>query len=43
MYEKVFKEYNIGYGSAIAVLLFVIVVVATLITFRLMRGERLEY
>ena len=43
MYEKVFKEYNIGYGSAIAVLLFVIVVAATLITLRLMKGERLEY
>lgn len=44
MYEKVFTEYNVGYGSAIAVLLFVLVFVATLISLRLSRaGQTLEY
>jgi ABC-type sugar transport system permease subunit len=43
MYSKVFEEYNIGYGSAIAVLLFVLVLAATLVSFRLLRRERLEY
>ncbi len=43
MYSKVFEEYNVGYGSAIAVLLFVLVLAATLVSFRLLRRERLEY
>jgi len=43
MYSKVFEEYNIGYGTAVAVLLFVLVLLATLISFRLLRRERLEY
>jgi len=43
MYSKVFEEYNIGYGSAIAVLLFLLVLAATLVSFRLLRRERLEY
>ncbi len=43
MYTKVFEEYNIGYGTAIAVLLFVLVLLATLLSFRLLRRERLEY
>lgn len=43
MYAKVFEEYNIGYGTAVAVLLFVLVLLATLVSFRLMRRERLEY
>ena len=43
MYSKVFEEYNIGYGSAIAVLLFLLVLGATLVSFRLLRRERLEY
>ena len=42
MYAKVFEEYNVGYGSAVAVLLFGLVLVATLVSFRLMRRERLE-
>ncbi len=43
MYSKVFEEYNIGYGTAIAVLLFVLVLAATLISQRLLQRERLEY
>ena len=29
MYAKVFEEYNVGYGTAIAVLLFVLVLIIT--------------
>ncbi|HZO90377.1 MAG TPA: sugar ABC transporter permease [Chthonomonadaceae bacterium] len=43
MYSKVFEEYNIGYGTAIAVLLFLLVLLATLISRRLLTRERLEY
>lgn len=43
MYAKVFEEYNVGYGTAVAVLLFGLVLLATLVSFRLLRRERLEY
>lgn len=43
LYQKVFSEYNVGYGSAIAVLLFILVFLATLGTLRLSRREALEY
>lgn len=43
MYAKVFEEYNIGYGTAIAVLLFLLVLLVTLISRRLLQRERLEY
>jgi ABC-type sugar transport system permease subunit len=43
MYAKVFEEYNVGYGTAIAVLLFVLVLVVTRISMRLLKRERLEY
>lgn len=43
MYAKVFEEYNVGYGSAIAVLLFLQVLVAVALSRRLMRRETLEY
>jgi ABC-type sugar transport system permease subunit len=43
MYTKVFEEYNIGYGTAIAVVMFVLVLLATMLSFRLLRRERLEY
>lgn len=43
MYAKVFEEYNVGYGTAVAVLLFGLVLLATLLSFRLLRRERLEY
>ncbi len=43
LYQKVFSEYNVGYGSAVAVLLFVLVLFATLVTLRLSRREALEY
>jgi len=43
MYSKVFEEYNIGYGTAVAVCLFVLVLLATMVSFRLLRRERLEY
>jgi N-acetylglucosamine transport system permease protein len=43
MYSKVFEEYNVGYGTAIAVLLFILVLMATMVSLRLLRRERLEY
>ena len=43
LYQKVFTEYNVGYGSAVAVLLFILVFLATLLTLRLSRKEALEY
>lgn len=43
LYQKVFTEYNVGYGAAVAVLLFVIVFTATLVSLRLSRAERVEY
>lgn len=43
MYSKVFEEYNIGYGTAIAVLLFILVLLATLVSRRLLQRESLEY
>lgn len=43
LYQKVFSEYNVGYGSAVAVLLFLLVFTATLLTLRLSRREALEY
>ncbi len=43
LYQKVFSEYNVGYGSAVAVLLFALVFLATLVTLRLSRREALEY
>jgi ABC-type sugar transport system permease subunit len=43
LYQKVFSEYNVGYGSAVAVLLFALVFIATLLTLRLSRKEALEY
>lgn len=43
MYQKVFSEYNIGYGAAVAVLMFVVVFLASMLTLRLSRKEALEY
>jgi len=43
LYQKVFSEYNVGYGAAVAALLFLLVFVATLVSFRLARHERIEY
>lgn len=43
MYSKVFEEYNIGQGTAIAVLLFLFVLVATRFSQRFMQRETLEY
>ncbi len=43
LYQKVFTEYNIGYAAAVAVVLFVLVFIATLITLRWSRKEALEY
>ncbi len=43
LYSKVFNEYNMGYGTAISVMLFLLVLAATLVSLRLMRRERLEY
>jgi raffinose/stachyose/melibiose transport system permease protein len=43
LYQKVFTEYNVGYGSAVAVLLFILVFFATFLTLRLSRKEALEY
>lgn len=43
LYSKVFQEYNVGYGTAISVMLFLLVLGATAVSLRLMRRERLEY
>lgn len=43
MYSKVFEEYNIGYGTAIAVLLFGLALSASLVSRRLLQRDRLEY
>lgn len=43
MYQKVFTEYNVGYGAAVAVVLFLLVFGATLVTLRFSRKEALEY
>lgn len=43
LYQKVFTEYNVGYGSAVAVMLFIVIFCATLISLKLSRTERVEY
>jgi ABC-type sugar transport system permease subunit len=43
LYQKVFTEYNVGYAAAVAVVLFGLVMVATLVTLNLSRKEALEY
>lgn len=43
LYQRAFTEYNIGYGAAIALLLFALVFAATLLSLRLSRAERMEY
>ena len=43
LYQKAFSEYNIGYAAAVAVVLFVIVFLLTLVTFRFSRKDALEY
>jgi len=43
MYMTVFEQYRIGYGTAIAVCLFLLILLATIVSFRLLQRERLEY
>lgn len=43
MYAKIFDEYQAGYGAAIAVVIFLAVLLFTLVTLRLYRKEALEY
>jgi len=43
LYEQAFNNANMGYGLAIAVVLFVLVFAATAIAMRLMRREQMEY
>jgi len=43
LYQKIFSEYNVGYAAAVAVVLFVLIFAATLITLRWSRREALEY
>jgi len=43
LYEQAFNNANMGYGLAIAVVLFVLVFAATAVAMRLMRREQLEY
>lgn len=43
LYQKSFSEYRVGEGAAVAVLQFLLVFAATLISLRLARRERLEY
>jgi ABC-type sugar transport system permease subunit len=43
MYSKMFEQYDVGHGTAIAVLLFLLVLAVTLVSLRLLRRERVEY
>lgn len=43
LYQKIFSEYNVGYAAAVAVVLFALIFMATLITLRWSRREALEY
>jgi len=43
LYSKIFEEYNVGEGTAIAVIQFVLVLVVTLVLLRMWRREPLEY
>lgn len=43
MYQRVFSEYQVGSGAAVAALLFLLVFAASALTFRLSRREALEY
>ncbi len=43
LYQKIFSEYNVGYAAAVAVVLFALIFLATLITLRWSRREALEY
>ena len=43
VYEKAFTEYNIGYGASVAVMLFLFVFCATLVSLRLRLSEQIEY
>lgn len=43
LYQKVFGEYTIGYGAAVAVVLFLLVFAATLVTLRFSRREAVEF
>ncbi len=43
LYQKVFTEYDVGYAASVAVMLFALVFIATLITLRWSRKEALEF
>ena len=43
MYSRVFEQYNIGMGTAVAVLLFLLTLMASLLSRRLLQRETLEY
>jgi multiple sugar transport system permease protein len=43
LYQKTFSEYHIGEGAAVAVLQFLLVFAATLVSLRLSRRDRLEF
>jgi ABC-type sugar transport system permease subunit len=43
LYQKVFTEYDMGYASAVAVLLFLIVLAASTFSMTWSRKERIEY
>jgi ABC-type sugar transport system permease subunit len=43
MYSEAFRQFRIGYGTAMSVILFLIILSVTLISMRTYRKERLEY
>lgn len=43
MYQKAFTEYDLGYGTALAVVMFVLVFAASLVTLRLTQREVVAY
>ena len=43
IYSMAFRQYRSGYGTAISVVQFVLILVVTLVSMRLFRKDRLEY
>lgn len=43
MYSEAFRQFRIGYGTAMSVILFIIILGVTLLSMRVYRKERLEY
>lgn len=40
MYKQAFTEFNMGYGSAVATGMFILITVISLITMRIINGKK---